>query len=119
MAWVCEGRFASAIVSELVPPAVLTAVVPAPMTNLSLRSGVELLPLHKTHPVGIADSAPDQMMMPPDGTIVEFKVVCVAVTAPVTLGNVAFIVLLINLRWSSADESASVAAGLAASRLLI
>mgnify|MGYP005995634001 CR=1 FL=1 len=69
MPWVCEGRFASAIVREFVPPVVLTAVVPAPMTNLSRKSGVELLPLHKTQPVGIADSAPDQMMIPPEGTI--------------------------------------------------
>ena len=46
-----------------------------------------------------------------------FSSVCVAVTAPDTLGNVAFTVDLIRRKWSSACESASVAAGLEAFKL--
>jgi hypothetical protein len=56
------------------------------------------------------------MMIPPEGTITEFKVVWVAVTAPVILGKVALMVLLIKRMWSSAAERASVLAGLDALR---
>jgi len=115
MPWVCEGRFVVAMVRLFVPPVALTAVVPAPMTNFSRRSGVELLPLHKTQPVGIAASAPDQMMMPPVGKVV-FKMAWVPVTGPVILGKVALRVLLIRRMWSSAAERASVDAGLVATR---
>lgn len=104
-----------AMVRLFVPPVALTAVVPAPMTNFSRRSGVELLPLHRTHPVGIAASAPDQMTMPPAGKVV-FRTAWVLVTGPVILGKVALMVLLIRRMWSSAAERASVAAGLVATR---
>ena len=42
--------------------------MPEPTINLSLKSGVLLLPLHKYQPDGIAFSAPDQIAMIPEGT---------------------------------------------------
>jgi hypothetical protein len=42
--------------------------LPAPTTNLSLKSGVLFEPLHNTQPDGIAFDAPDQITMTPDGS---------------------------------------------------
>ncbi|MDC0134493.1 hypothetical protein OAI36_00400 [Alphaproteobacteria bacterium] len=48
-----------------------------------------------------------------------FNWVCVAVTAPVRLGNVALMVVLIRRKWSSACARASVDVGLVVTKPLI
>ena len=49
-------------VALALPPVLPTEYpLPAPTTNLSLKSGVPFAPLHNTHPVGIAFAAPDHM----------------------------------------------------------
>jgi len=40
----------------------------APTINLLLKSGVPFEPLQRTHPDGIAETAPDHIIIPPDGT---------------------------------------------------
>jgi hypothetical protein len=61
--WVCDTTIAS-----LEPPVAATLYVePAPITNLFLRSGVLLEPLHRYQPEGIALAAPDQIIIPPLG----------------------------------------------------
>ena len=46
--------------------------MPAPTTNLSLKSGVPLAPLHNNHPLGIAAAEPDHIIIPPAGnTVIE------------------------------------------------
>jgi len=48
---------------------------------LSLKSGVELEPLHNTHPLGIAAAEPDQIIIPPLGNTVVIAAATNAVEA--------------------------------------
>ena len=90
--------------------AVVIAGVETPMSVLSL-SAVTPAPVFK---LGLE---PSEVIADTGSATLVLIAVWVAVTAPVTLGNVALTVALISLRCSSACDSASVAAGLAASRL--
>jgi len=65
-------------------------VEPAPIINLSLKSGVELVPSHISHPVGIALVAPDHMAIRPVGTpTIPVKLLpSIAGNAPVNLLDV-------------------------------
>lgn len=49
------GRLALAIVRLFVPPVLSSLLEPAPMINLSRRSGVLFEPSQRTQPVGIAE----------------------------------------------------------------
>jgi hypothetical protein len=119
----CHGMLANTSAFEFVPPVVSSLDEPAPMTNLLVRSGVPLLPLQRCQPLGIVLVCPDHMMIPPDGTAAPLArlliCVCVAVMAPVTLGNVALMVALSNRMWSSACAKPSVDAGFAGTRELM
>ena len=67
--WVCDGICESVSVTEAAPPEspTLYSEPPAPTTNLFLKSGVLLLPSHKTYPEGIAFAAPDHITITPVG----------------------------------------------------
>ena len=66
--WVWLGRFAVPKSLVASPPVLPTEYpLPAPTTNLSLKSGVLFWPLHNTQPLGIAFDAPDHIMIPPEG----------------------------------------------------
>jgi hypothetical protein len=54
--------------ASALPPAAATAYAdPAPITNLSRKFGVLLVPSHITHPLGIDAIDPLHIIMPPDG----------------------------------------------------
>ena len=59
-------------------------MLPAPITNLSRRSGVLLVPSHRNHPEGMLATEPDQSSMAPLGTVLALDTIfctnCVVAT---------------------------------------
>lgn len=75
MLWLCPESVDVALwlwlttTASAEPPVAATAYVdPAPTTNLFLKSGVPLEPLHNSQPLGIEAILPDHITIAPEGT---------------------------------------------------